>query len=166
MKRIIGVALGALFFVAGSAAVANAAVNWASASKPAVVTGYGSTVKGYGNFYLDIRNRKALSNDSVYLLNADNHQAYITMNGYFAKGPCNGAGFLNCPGSGDNSYRAYSANDSSHVKKVKTWTSVSVSTALNYSKHYGRGAFQVRIDVPWRLDPSSKPAVFTNGINY
>lgn len=138
------------------------AVDWNSSGSPLTVTGYGSTGKGYGQYYVSTASdgTKYRCSARVWLNNADNHKVHTSTDNYVNAGVCLAPKYLSCT----QKYYYYSNMQSSHINAV-AWTEAPLKAPVTATADYARGYIQVKLDVPWRSDPESGYSL-TNGVPY
>lgn len=139
------------------------ALSWNSAATPLTVTGYGSTGKGHGTWTISTGTdgTRYRTSASLYLINADNHKVYAKTSNYSNSGVCFAPDYTSC----QQSFYLHNTSETTHYNVAKTWKTFSSSAAVNGTADYHRAAINVKLDVPWKADPSSG-ATWTTGIKY
>ena len=125
---------------------------WNSSSAPLTVTGYGSSGYGYGTWKVSTGTDGTRSRLTANLRinNADNHAVYATLTTQTNAGYCVEPDYTSCTAQ----YFTYATQDTAHYTGA-SWKALTTSTGLNASGNYARGLVNVKLDIPWRTDPSS-----------
>ena len=125
---------------------------WNSSGTPLKVTGYGSTGYGYGTWRASTASDGTRSRLSANLRinNADNHAVFAKLTTQTNAGYCAAPEYVSCTAQ----YFTYDDSDTSRYSG-SSYKAHNTSTGLNSSGNYARGLVTVKLDIPWRDDPSS-----------
>lgn len=158
-RRVVGITLLMVAGFGGSAY----ALTWNSSASPLTVSGYGSTGKGYGTWTISTGTdgTKYRTGANLFYTNADDHKVYTSTDNYTNAGICFAPDYTSC----QQAYYYYNSSETSHVNTPGSWVYRSSSAGVAPTGDYHRGYIRVKIDVPWRSDPSSGASI-TKGINY
>lgn len=154
-----GIATLALLLVEATGAWA---LSWNSSSQPLTVTGYGSTGEGYGTWFISTGSDGTRYRATSYMRinNADDHEVYSHIRNWTSAGFCYAPEFLSCTVD----YSVYNSMQSGR-HDYSFYVGRSSSAPLHGAAEYHRAEVKMRLDIPWRSDPSST-ATWTNGIDY
>ena len=137
-------------------------MNWNSSSAPLRVFGYGSNGWGFGDWTVstggDGTRSRLMAQQRID--NADNHTVFVTFETWVNAGFCFAPQYTNC----SQPYYFFESGSTSRVNSSswrQRWATTGVSPAADKARAYVR----VKLDVPWRMDPSSNPTI-TNGRTY
>lgn len=176
-KRRTGVAgllvLGCLWASQGTAAALNHLGYWNSSTNPLSISGYGSTAKAYGSSKIsDTSNGKRMySYAHNKFTDGDNHRAYLEGNEQYNAGTCRSvtttttvygvsvANTSECRAVffDHDAYRTDGLNYTTSSWVAMTTKSFAVATGADR----GRMTARLRIDIPWRTDPTTGTAIST-----
>ncbi len=152
-----------VLLLSGVAAPAASAVGWNSAGSPLKVTGYGSTVEGYGSWYVSTGSSGTIFKTTTYqrvAVQGDNHKVHADIQNWTNAGICYAPQYTSCTAA----YYYYNGDSTESTIKSK-WVRDYEEAPVNPSADYGKGRIRMRIDVPWRTDPASGWTL-TNGVSY
>lgn len=158
-------ALAGVALVVGAASAAQAKAEyhyWNSSSVPLTVSGYGSTVKTYGQWRVadSTSGTRSWFDARTSYHNADNHKKYVKFETWTSSGYCIQPSYTTCTAQ----FYYYAGAESRH-SNVTGWEWLYGNTDLPISANSAKGANFACLDVPWRADPCSTSAV-TTGSNY
>lgn len=153
-------ALGMIILSVGSSAMA---LTWNSSTTPLTVTGYGSTGKAYGDWNISTGTdgTRYRTGANLYLINADNHKVYAKTDNYANSGSCIAPDYTSC----SQTFYYYNSSETTHYNVSKAWKKYNSSNTVDPRSDYHRAYIRVKLDVPWKADPSSSPSI-TKGIKY
>lgn len=148
-----------LMVVSASSAVA---LTWNSSGSPLTVTGYGSTGRAYGTWGVTngTSGTKFTTVSQQKVANADNHTVYVTTENWVNAGLCFSPDYTSC----QQAYYYYNGSSTAHTNSA-SYVQRTSTASVAPSADFGRGYLRVKLDVPWRVDPSSGATV-TKGVKY
>lgn len=138
------------------------AVWWNSSSNPLIVTGYGSTGRGYGSLIITTGGSGTLYSAKTYqrIMNADNHQVYARLTYFSNSGICFAPDFAQCT----SQYFVHASDETEHTSNA-SYVARYESAPIDGYGSYHRLRAQIALDIPWRPDPWSGLS-WTPGLEY
>ncbi|SNT06803.1 hypothetical protein SAMN06309944_1943 [Micrococcales bacterium KH10] len=136
---------------------------WNSASTPLTVTGFGSTGYGYGNWTVSTSTdgTKSRLGATMKYKNADNHKVYAKLETLVNAGTCLSSDYTSCT----QKYYSHDWNNSGKIDKANKWFTKRATTGVPGIADYARASINVKLDIPWRADPTSG-TTHTKGVKY